>query len=51
VSITSTITKSRVHIASGLVLVFFVAGHFINHALGISSIEQMEAGRAGFNIL
>jgi adenylate cyclase len=51
VSITSTITKSRVHIASGLVLAFFIAGHFINHALGISSIELMEAGRAGFNIL
>ena len=50
-SITSTITKSRVHIASGLVLAFFVAGHFINHALGISSIEMMEAGRAGFNVI
>lgn len=50
-SIASTITKSRVHIASGLVLAFFVAGHFINHALGISSIALMEAGRAGFNVI
>ena len=50
-SITSTITKSRVHIASGLVLAFFVVGHFLNHALGITSIERMEAGRAIFNLL
>ena len=49
-SIMSTITKSRVHIASGLVLACFVAGHFINHALGISSIELMETGRAAFNV-
>jgi len=51
VSITSSITRSRLHIASGLVLAFFVASHFINHALGISSIDLMEAGRASFNVI
>ena len=47
----STVVKSRVHIVSGLVLALFIASHFINHALGIVSIELMERGRAGFNVV
>ncbi|MCB1447820.1 MAG: adenylate/guanylate cyclase domain-containing protein [Rhizobiaceae bacterium] len=47
----STAVKSRVHIASGLVLAVFIASHFTNHALGIVSIEVMERGRASFSLL
>jgi adenylate cyclase len=47
----STVVKSRVHIVSGLVLAFFLATHFANHALGIVSIDLMERGRAGFNVI
>ena len=47
----STIVKSRVHIASGLVLFVFVASHFANHALGIGSIALMEQGRHVFSIV
>src|ERR1044072_2058253 len=47
----STVVKSRVHIVSGLVLSIFLASHFGNHALGIVSIDLMERGRAGFNVI
>lgn len=47
----STVAKSRVHIASGLVLAVFLASHFTNHALGIVSIGLMERGRAAFNVV
>jgi adenylate cyclase len=47
----STVVKSRVHIVSGLVLAIFLASHFGNHALGIVSIDMMERGRAGFNVI
>lgn len=47
----STAAKSRVHIVSGLVLAIFIASHFTNHALGIVSIDLMERGRAGFNVI
>lgn len=47
----STVIKSRVHIVSGLVLAVFLASHFTNHALGIVSIDLMERGRAGFNVI
>lgn len=48
----STSIKSRVHIVSGLVLVVFVATHFLNHALGIVSIDLMERGRRyAFNLI
>ena len=45
----STVQKSRVHIASGLVLATFLVSHFANHALGIASIVTMEQGRAIFS--
>ena len=40
------ILKIRVH--SGLVMLTFVVGHFINHTLGLISLEALEAGRAIF---
>ena len=36
----STTLKSRVHIVSGLVLAFFLATHFANHALGVVSMPM-----------
>ena len=47
----STVVKSRVHIASGLVLIVFVASHFGNHALGLVSIAMMERGRQAFSMI
>jgi adenylate cyclase len=47
----STVVKSRLHIASGLVLALFIVGHFSNHALGIASLAAMEQGRAAFNVV
>ncbi len=45
------LTAQRLRLASGLVLFAFVLTHFLNHALGIVSLEAMEAVqrvRAGF---
>jgi adenylate cyclase len=36
----------RLRIASGLILFGFVLTHFLNHALGIWSIEAMDAAQA-----
>ncbi|MBF9196579.1 adenylate/guanylate cyclase domain-containing protein [Microvirga terrestris] len=41
----------EIRLASGLVLAAFLLTHFSNHALGLVSIEAMEAGRAWFNSL
>ena len=38
----------QVRLASGLVLLFFVATHLLNHSLGIFSLDAMEDGRAVF---
>ena len=38
----------RVRLVSGLVLLTYLATHFINHALGLISLEAMEAGRIWF---
>ncbi|MDP6343273.1 MAG: hypothetical protein QF491_07050, partial [Alphaproteobacteria bacterium] len=38
----------KVGLGSGLVLFVFVATHFLNHSLGIISLEAMEAGREVF---
>lgn len=38
----------RVRLASGLVLALFLVTHFGNHALGLISVEAMEAGRTSF---
>ncbi|MBL0403590.1 adenylate/guanylate cyclase domain-containing protein [Microvirga aerilata] len=41
----------EIRLASGMVLAAFLLTHFSNHALGLVSIEAMEAGRAWFNRL
>jgi adenylate cyclase len=41
----------EVRLASGLVLGLFLLTHFSNHALGLVSVEAMEAGRHWFNRL
>jgi adenylate cyclase len=41
-------TIRRIRLASGLVLLTYVATHFINHALGLISLQAMEAGRVWF---
>src|SRR5919201_6942284 len=38
----------RVRLASGLVLFAYVTTHLANHALGLISLDAMEAGRASF---
>ena len=38
----------RIRLASGLVLFAFVATHLLNHALGLVSLEALEAGRWWF---
>src|SRR5437899_4040395 len=38
----------RVRLVSGVVLLTYLATHFINHALGLISLEAMEAGRIWF---
>lgn len=38
----------RIRLGSGLVLAFFVTTHFLNHALGLISLEAMEQGRLYF---
>ena len=41
-------TIRRIRLVSGLVLLTYLATHFINHALGLISLEAMEAGRTWF---
>jgi adenylate cyclase len=43
------LTERRIRLATGLVLFAFVAMHFANHALGLVSLEAMEAGRVWFD--
>lgn len=38
----------RIRLAASLVLMFFALTHFLNHALGLFSLEAMEAGRKIF---
>src|SRR5262245_53675313 len=38
----------RVRLDSGLVLLTYLTTHFVNHALGLISLEAMEAGRIWF---
>ena len=38
----------RLRLASGLVLLAFVASHLLNHALGLVSLDALEAGRRVF---
>jgi adenylate cyclase len=41
-------TTRQLRLASGLVLFAYLATHFLNHALGLVSLEAMEAGRVAF---
>ena len=41
----------RAHLITGLILFAYVLTHLLNHALGLISIEAMEAGRTAFNLL
>ncbi len=41
-------TLRQVRLASGLVLFTYLVSHFANHALGLVSLEAMEAGRTVF---
>jgi adenylate cyclase len=41
-------TIRRIRLASGLVLLVYLVTHFTNHALGLISLDAMEAGRAWF---
>ena len=41
----------RIHLASGLVLFFFVTTHLLNHSLGLISLEALEIGREWFLLL
>ena len=43
-----TCTARNLRLASGLVMAFFVATHLLNHALGLVSLQVMEAGRVVF---
>jgi adenylate cyclase len=43
--------RSRLHIASGVVLAVFLVTHFINHALGLHSLALMEWGRVYFSLI
>jgi adenylate cyclase len=38
--------ERRLRLATGLVIAGFVVGHFLNHALGVVSIDEMDALRA-----
>jgi len=40
--------RNRLRLTSGLILFAFVLGHFINHALGIVSLDVMDAAREVF---
>lgn len=42
---------SRIKLASGLVLFVFLVTHLANHALGLVSLEAMEAGAGAFKLL
>ncbi|WP_262029382.1 adenylate/guanylate cyclase domain-containing protein [Microvirga sp. Mcv34] len=46
-----TIRTREIRLVAGLVLGLFLLTHFSNHALGLVSVEAMEAGRAWFNRL
>jgi adenylate cyclase len=51
VSIINSATRNRLHIGSGIVLATFVVLHFSNHALGLVSVETMEAARHAFSAI
>lgn len=51
VRIVNSATRNRVQLASGIVLAAFIVSHFGNHALGLVSIDAMEAARHVFSAI
>jgi adenylate cyclase len=47
----SPVLVRQLRLASGLVLLAYLATHFANHALGLVSLDQMEDGREWFLLL
>ncbi|WP_075289585.1 adenylate/guanylate cyclase domain-containing protein [Pararhizobium arenae] len=45
------IPRKRLHLITGVCLGLFLLTHFLNHALGLISVDAMEKGRDLFNIL
>lgn len=43
--------RRRLHLITGLILFSYVLSHFINHSLGLISLEALESGRRVFNLL
>ena len=43
--------RRRLHLVTGLILFAYVLTHFINHMLGLVSLQALEAGRALFEAL
>lgn len=46
----SSLHLRELRLATGLTLGAFLLTHFLNHALGLVSVEAMEAGRGWFNL-
>jgi adenylate cyclase len=44
----SPVVARRLRVASGLILMTYLTTHFLNHALGLVSLEAMDAGRDWF---
>ena len=40
--------RNRLRLGSGLVMFVFVTGHLLNHAMGLISLEVMQAATAVF---
>jgi adenylate cyclase len=49
--IVNSATRAKAQFMSGMVLAAFILGHFSNHALGLVSVEAMEAMRGQFNVV
>ncbi len=43
--------RRRLHLITGLILFTYVFTHFINHALGLVSLDALDTGRRAFNLL
>ena len=42
---TAAVLVRRLRLYSGLVLLAYLTTHFVNHALGLISLDRMEDGR------
>ena len=49
--IASPRTRKRLHLLTGVCLGLFLLTHFLNHALGLVSVEAMEGARRIFNMV